>query len=100
MKKSELRQIIKEEIQNVLINEAFVNPQGELEDFDNGRLIASLLTQYKGKSGKTGLIISKFLVLEKVLKQLKTLKASDPNAADEIKTIDMILNTFNEIREI
>jgi hypothetical protein len=96
MKKSELQQIIKEEIENVLINEAFVNPQGELEDFKGGGLVSALINTYKNKGGKPGLIISKFNILEKVLKQLKKISKSD----EEIKIIDFVLDKLREIREI
>ena len=86
MKYSELQQIIKEELENILIN----------EDFENG-LTSALMDKYKGESGKPGLIISKFLTLEKVLKQLKKISSNNP---DLIKLIDLVLETFNEIRKI
>ena len=85
MKKSELKQIIKEEISKV----------------SNEGLTTSFLNQYKGKTGPQSLIISKLLVLEKVLKQLKKLQAvnPDPNVTVE-SIINMVLETLNEIREI
>jgi len=85
MKTSELRQIIKEEIDKV----------------SNKGLTTSFLNQYKDKTGPQSLIISKLLVLEKVLKQLKKLQAvnPDPNVTVE-SIINMVLETLNEIREI
>lgn len=88
MKKQQLQQIIREEIKNTLNEDHY------------GKLVASLIAEYQNTPGREGLVVSKFLTLEKVLKQLKRLKASDPNATDELKTIDMVLKTFDEIRNI
>ena len=79
MKKSELKQIIKEEI-NKSLNEGTA---------------LSAINKYKDKTGPEGLIISKLTVLEKTLKQL-----SKTNNIDGKKVIEMVLKTFDEIREI
>lgn len=79
MKIAELRQIIREELQNTL----------------SDGLTKSVLDKYQNKTGPEGLIISKLNVLEKVLKQLKKTKNVDGD-----KVIDMVLKTFDEIREI
>lgn len=85
MKTSELRQIIKEEISKV----------------SNEGLTTSFLNQYKDKTGPQGLIISKLLVLEKVLKQLKKLQAVNPDPKVTVESIiNMVLETLNEIRKI
>jgi hypothetical protein len=85
MKKSELKQLIREELKNTL----------------NEGLTSSLLDQYKGKTGPQGLIISKLLTLEKVLIQLKKEHASNPDPKTTVESIiDMVLKTFDEIREI
>jgi hypothetical protein len=85
MKKSELKQIIKEEI-----SKAF-----------NEGLTTSLMSQYKGKTGPEGLIISKLLTLEKVLMQLKKAQSGNPDSNVTAESVvDMVLKTFNEIREI
>lgn len=79
MKIAELRQIIKEELQNTL----------------SDGLTKSVLDKYQNKTGPEGLVISKLIVLERVLKQLKK-----TGNVDGDKVIDMVLKTFDEIREI
>jgi len=79
MKIAELRQIIREELQNTL----------------SDGLTKSVLDKYQNKTGPEGLIISKLIVLERVLKQLKK-----TGNVDGDKVIDMVLKTFDEIREI
>jgi len=70
-------------------------------DKNNKGLTSSLLSQYKGKTGPQGLIISKLLTLEKVLTQLKKEQSSNPDPNVTVESIvDMVLKTFNEIREI
>jgi hypothetical protein len=70
-------------------------------DKNNKSLTSSLLGQYKGKTGPQGLIISKLLTLEKVLTQLKKEQSSNPDSNVTVESIvDMVLKTFNEIREI
>ena len=79
MKVAELRQIIREELQNTL----------------SDGLTKNVLDKYQNKTGPKGLVISKLNVLEKVLKQLKK-----TGNVDGDKVIDMVLKTFDEIREI
>jgi len=68
MKKSELRQIIKEEILKTL-DEAFVNDKGELEDFnfeDNDLLSKEEFDKYKKEFDDNGLnwLLRQFLILD------------------------------------
>jgi 5'-deoxynucleotidase YfbR-like HD superfamily hydrolase len=79
MKKSDLQQIIKEEIQSIL----------------NENISKNIIGKFQNKTGPEGLIISKLTVLEKTLKQL-----SKTNNIDGKKVIEMVLKTFDEIREI
>jgi hypothetical protein len=80
MKKSELKQIIKEEIKKSL----------------NEGTALSAINKYKDKTGPEGLIISKLTVLERTLNQLKKIEKD----TKVISLIDMVLKTFDEIREI
>jgi hypothetical protein len=85
MKKSELRQLIKEELKNT----------------HNEGLTSSLMDRFKNKTGPQGLIMSKLLTLEKVLISLKKEQRSNPDPNVTVESIiDMVLKTFNEIREI
>jgi hypothetical protein len=85
MKLSQLKQIIKEEIENT----------------HNEGLTSSLMDRFKNKTGPQGLIMSKLLTLEKVLIQLKKEQSSNPDSNVTVESIvDMVLKTFNEIREI
>jgi 5'-deoxynucleotidase YfbR-like HD superfamily hydrolase len=79
MKTTELKQIIKEEIQSIL----------------NENTSKNILNKFQNRTGPEGLIISKLIVLEKVLKQLSKLDDIDGK-----KVIEMVLKTFDEIREI
>jgi hypothetical protein len=68
MKKSELKQIIKEEILKTL-NEAFINDKGELEDFnseDSDLLSKKEWNKYKKEFDNTGLnwLLRQFLILD------------------------------------
>jgi hypothetical protein len=77
----------------------FVKPLNESQL--NEGLTLSLLNQYKDKTGPQGLIISKLLTLEKVLTQLSIEQSSNPDPNVTVESIiDMVLETFNEIREI
>ncbi len=80
MKKSELQKIIQEEIKGAL----------------SEGVALSLIDKHKDKTGPEGLIISKLMVLEKTLKQLKKAEKD----AKVISLIDMVLETFNDIRKI
>ena len=64
-----------------------------LREIIREKLAQSVLSKYK--TGPESVILSKLVVLEKVLKQLRKL----PDV-DAYKTIDMVLKTFDEIREI
>ena len=79
--------------------------EGQYKITLNEGLTSSLLDQYKNKTGPLtgpqGLIISKLLTLEKVLTQLKKEQPSNPDSNVTVESIiDMVLETFNEIREI
>ena len=79
--------------------------EGQYKITLNEGLTSSLLDQYKNKTGPLtgpqGLIISKLLTLEKVLTQLKKEQSSNPDSNVTVESIiDMVLETFNEIREI
>ena len=79
--------------------------EGQYKATLNEGLTSSLLDQYKNKTGPLtgpqGLIISKLLTLEKVLIQLKKEQSSNPDSNVTVESIiDMVLETFNEIREI
>ena len=79
--------------------------EGQYKTTLNEGLTSSLLDQYKNKTGPLtgpqGLIISKLLTLEKVLIQLKKEQSSNPDPNVTVESIiDMVLETFNEIREI
>ena len=79
--------------------------EGQYKITLNEGLTSSLLGQYKDKTGPLtgpqGLIISKLLTLEKVLIQLKKEQSSNPDSNVTVESIiDMVLETFNEIREI
>jgi hypothetical protein len=79
--------------------------EGQYKTTLNEGLTSSLLDQYKNKTGPLtgpqGLIISKLLTLEKVLIQLKKEQSSNPDSNVTVESIiDMVLETFNEIREI
>ena len=79
--------------------------EGQYKTTLNEGLTSSLLDQYKNKTGPLtgpqGLIISKLLTLEKVLTQLKKEQSSNPDPKVTVESIiDMVLETFNEIREI
>jgi hypothetical protein len=79
--------------------------EGQYKTTLNEGLTSSLLDQYKNKTGPLtgpqGLIISKLLTLEKVLTQLKKEQSSNPDPNVTVESIiDMVLETFNEIREI
>ena len=79
--------------------------EGQYKITLNEGLTSSLLDQYKNKTGPLtgpqGLIISKLLTLEKVLTQLKKEQSSNPDPNVTVESIiDMVLETFNEIREI
>jgi hypothetical protein len=68
MKKSELKQIIKERILKTL-NEAFINDKGELKDFDfknNDLLSKEEFDKYKKEFDSTGLnwLLRQFLILD------------------------------------
>ncbi len=64
MRLSQLKQIIKEEF-NKILNEAFVNDKGELEDF-NDLLTKEEFDKYKEEFDSTGLnwLLRQFLVLD------------------------------------
>jgi hypothetical protein len=75
--------------------------EGQYKTTLNEGLTSSLLNQYKDKTGPQGLIISKLLTLEEVLTQLKKEQSSNPDPNVTVESIiDMVLETFNEIREI
>ena len=75
--------------------------EGQYKITLNEGLTSSLLDQYKDKTGPRGLIISKLLTLEKVLTQLNLEQSSNPDPNVTVESIiDMVLETFNEIREI
>ena len=75
--------------------------EGQYKATLNEGLTSSLLDQYKNKTGPQGLIISKLLTLEKVLTQLNLEQSSNPDPNVTVESIiDMVLETFNEIREI
>ena len=79
--------------------------EGQYKITLNEGLTSSLLDQYKNKTGPLtgpqGLIISKLLTLEKVLTQLNLEQSSNPDPNVTVESIiDMVLETFNEIREI
>ena len=79
--------------------------EGQYKTTLNEGLTSSLLDQYKNKTGPLtgpqGLIISKLLTLEKVLIQLKKEQSSNPDSNVTVESlIDMMLETFSEIREI
>jgi hypothetical protein len=75
--------------------------EGQYKITLNEGLTSSLLDQYKDKTGPQGLIISKLLTLEKVLTQLSIEQSSNPDPNVTVESIiDMVLETFNEIREI
>ena len=75
--------------------------EGQYKITLNEGLTSSLLDQYKDKTGPQGLIISKLLTLEKVLTQLNLEQSSNPDPNVTVESIiDMVLETFNEIREI
>ena len=75
--------------------------EGQYKEILNEGLTSSLLGQYKDKTGPQGLIISKLLTLEKVLTQLNIEQSKNPDPKVTVKSIiDMVLETFNEIREI
>ena len=79
--------------------------EGQYKTTLNEGLTSSLLDQYKNKTGPLtgpqGLIISKLLTLEKVLIQLKKEQSSNPDSNVTVESIiDMVLETFNKIREI
>ena len=80
MNKSELQKLIREEIKGAL----------------SEGMALSLIDKYKDKTGPEGLIVSKLMVLEKTLKQLKKTEKD----ATVISLIDMVLKTFNDIRKI
>ena len=67
--------------------------ENQLKEIIREKLAQSVLSKYK--TGPESVILSKLVVLEKVLKQLRKL----PDV-DAYKTIDMVLKTFDEIREI
>ena len=75
--------------------------EGQYKEMLNEGLTSSLLDQYENKTGPQGLIISKLLTLEKVLTQLNLEQSSNPDPNVTVESIiDMVLKTFNEIREI
>ena len=75
--------------------------EGQYKTTLNEGLTSSLLNQYKDKTGPQGLIISKLLTLEKVLTQLSIEQSSNPDPNVTVESIiDMVLETFNEIRDI
>ena len=75
--------------------------EGQYKEILNEGLTSSLLGQYKDKTGSQGVIISKLLTLKKVLIQLKKEQSKNPDPKVTVKSIiDMVLETFNEIREI
>lgn len=80
MKKSELRQIIREEMKPQI----------------NEGITYKLLDKYQNKTGPEGLIISKLIVLERVLMRIN--KSSEP--IDGKSIIELVLKTFSDIRKI
>jgi len=78
----------------------YMGERNKVEELNEG-LTSSLLDQYKDKTGPQGLIISKLLTLEKVLTQHKKEQSSNPDPNVTVESIiDMVLETFNEIRDI